>query len=185
MLRNTFHWNLKFRKLLWKKITVESGIWKMKALSFRDLFHKWFFHQNSNSMENLFECNSIVGYHIASKFCTCHDSIAVMPCATFHSDHFITTWMRAKWNFHRIWIMMAKSFAKWILDLNMLNSEMQSIRNTISIVLATFPNTSQQISPKIEELLYLSIQLVQNLLQSLNLVKILYMLQMLRFCLDL
>ena len=55
-------------------------------------------------------------YHIATKFCTCHDSTAVVPCAKFHSDHFMTSWMRAVWNFHRIWITMEKSFVKWAPD---------------------------------------------------------------------
>ena len=36
-----------------------------------------------------------------------------LPCAKFHSNHFTTTWMRAEWNFLRIWIMMEKSFMKW------------------------------------------------------------------------
>ena len=27
-----------------------------------------------------------------------------LPCAKFCSDHFTTIWMRAKWNFYRIWI---------------------------------------------------------------------------------
>ena len=47
------------------------------------------FRRNSNSTENCFQCNSIVGYHIATTFCTCHDSKAV-PC-TFHNDHITTT----------------------------------------------------------------------------------------------
>ena len=37
----------------------------------------------------------------------------VVPCATFHGDHITTTWMRAGWNFHRIWISMGTSFVKW------------------------------------------------------------------------
>ena len=41
-------------------------------------------------------CIAFVGYHIATKFCTCHDSTAVMPCAKFHSNPFATTWMRVE-----------------------------------------------------------------------------------------
>ena len=52
-------------------------------------------------------------YHIATKSCTCHDSRAVVPCAKFHSDHFTRAWMREKWDLHRIWIRMEKSFVKW------------------------------------------------------------------------
>ena len=52
------------------------------------------------------------GYYITTKFCTCHDSTAVMPCTKFHSDHFTATWMRAECNFHGIWITMEKLFVK-------------------------------------------------------------------------
>ena len=64
-------------------------------------------------MENLFKCKAIVRYHIATKFCTYHNSTSVMPCAKFHSDHFTITWMGAEWNFHRNWIMIKKLFMKW------------------------------------------------------------------------
>ena len=67
-------------------------------------------------MENLFSSNSVTGDHIATKFGTCHDSPAVVPCAKFCSDHFIFTWTRAKWNFHHIWIVMEKLLVKWAPD---------------------------------------------------------------------
>ena len=41
--------------------------------------------------ENWFWCNCIVGYHVSIKFL---------------SEYLILTWMRAVWNFHRIWITM-------------------------------------------------------------------------------
>ena len=53
-------------------------------------------------------------HHIATNFYTCHDSKAVVPCARFHSDHFITISTRAEWNFHPIWILMEISFVKWV-----------------------------------------------------------------------
>ena len=70
----------------------------------RGPFHGRFFHLISISMENCFKCNSIVGYHITTKFCTCPTSTIVVRCAKFHNDHFSATWMREKWIFHRIWI---------------------------------------------------------------------------------
>ena len=75
------------------------------------------FHPNWNSTENMFSCNSILGYHIATKFCTCHDDITVVPCAKLHSDYFTSTWMRAKLNLHRIWITMEKSLVKYAPEL--------------------------------------------------------------------
>ena len=64
-------------------------------------------------MEISFSSNSITGDHITTKFGTCHDSPAVVPCAKFCSDHFISIWMRAKLNFHHIWIVMEKLLVKW------------------------------------------------------------------------
>ena len=49
---------------------------------------------------------NVVGYHNATKFCTWHDSTAVVPCAKFYGDHFTITWVRAEWNFQRIGITM-------------------------------------------------------------------------------
>ena len=59
-------------------------------------------------MENYFCCDFIVGYYIAAKPCTCHDSTAV-PCAKFHSGHFPTTLTRAELNCHRIWKLRWKN----------------------------------------------------------------------------
>ena len=64
-------------------------------------------------MEISFSSNSITNNHIAKKFGICHDSPAVVPCAKFCSDHFISIWMGAKWNFHHIWIVMEKLLVKW------------------------------------------------------------------------
>ena len=64
-------------------------------------------------MEISFSSNSITDDHIATKVGTCHDSPAVVPCAKYCSDHFISIWMRAKWNFHHIWIVMEKLLVKW------------------------------------------------------------------------
>ena len=76
-------------------------------------FHVGYFHDNSHTLEIKLWFNSIVGYKITTKFCTCHRTTAVIPCAKFHSDHFITTWMRAGWMFHWIWITMEKRSWNW------------------------------------------------------------------------
>ena len=51
---------------------------------------------------------------IATIFGTWHDSWAVVACAKFCCDMVISNWIRAKWNFHRIWIVMEKSLVKWV-----------------------------------------------------------------------
>ena len=53
---------------------------------------------------------------IATIFGTWHDSWAVVACAKFCCDMVISNWKRAKWNFHRIWIVMEKSLVKWVPD---------------------------------------------------------------------
>ena len=67
----------------------------------------------SNSTENFFCCNSIPGNHITTKFCTYHDSTAVVACAKFCRDHLIRIWMRAKQNCYQIQITKAKMLVKW------------------------------------------------------------------------
>ena len=52
-------------------------------------FYQWFPPTNQKLME-IFPCYiSSRGHQIASKFCTCHDSYAVVACAKFCSDHLI------------------------------------------------------------------------------------------------
>ena len=41
------------------------------------------------------------------------DSTAVMSSAKFGSDHAVRIKVRAKWNFHRIWIVVEKPAVKW------------------------------------------------------------------------
>ena len=68
-------------------------------------------------VENSFSCNSIiVGHHVAAKFCTCYGNVAIVSCAKFHSDQFITTKMRVKSMFYRIWITVKNSFVKCVSD---------------------------------------------------------------------
>ena len=87
-------------------------------------------------MENLFSSNSITGDHIATKFGTCHDSPAVVPCAKSCSDHCISTWMRAKWNFHHIWIVMEKMLVKWAPGLQKAWTWWRHQMETFSVLLA-------------------------------------------------
>ena len=40
--------------------------------------------------------NLISGHQIATNFCICHDSCAVMTCAKFYCNHLTTTWHNIK-----------------------------------------------------------------------------------------
>ena len=51
---------------------------------------------------------------VATIFGTWHDSWAVVACAKCCCDMIISSWIRAKWNFHHIWIVMEKSLVKWV-----------------------------------------------------------------------
>ena len=75
-------------------------------------FTNSFFARNSNSMETSPCCNPVADQQIATNFCTCHDSTAVVPYAKFCGDHCIRIEMRVKQNFHRIWIAMKKPLVK-------------------------------------------------------------------------
>ena len=57
-------------------------------------------------------CYSAAGHHIATIFCTWHDSRAVVPRTKFCSDHRIRIEMRVKQNSPRIWIAMEKPLVK-------------------------------------------------------------------------
>ena len=49
---------------------------------------------------------------IATKFCTWHDSYAVVACAKCCCDMITTNWITAKWILHWIWIVIKKN-RKW------------------------------------------------------------------------
>ena len=54
------------------------------------------FHHNLNLMENLF-CNNYIHVQLITiKFCTCHNSTAVVSCAKISINHYIMLWLRAR-----------------------------------------------------------------------------------------
>ena len=59
-------------------------------------------------------CNSIPGHHIATNFCTCHDSIAVMSCAKFCSDRFFLEFWRERNKIFSGFELMEKLSVKWV-----------------------------------------------------------------------
>ena len=74
-------------------------------------------------MEILFYSHPSYRKGMAMKFCTWHDSCAVMTCTQFFSDkipHFRVT---LKWIFVRIVITMEKSFMKWAPDWLLYSAE--------------------------------------------------------------
>ena len=82
---------------------------------------------NSNSMENMHCCKSMTDHQIATNFCTCHDSIAVMSCAKFRGNHFVRNGRTAKQNFHKIWIAMEKLQVKWSSEIPCLAASLLGV----------------------------------------------------------
>ena len=72
-----------------------------------------FFHHNSNLMEISFYFHPNTNEVIPLKFCTWHNSCAVVACAKFCYDINISNWVTAKLNFHQIWIVMENFLVKW------------------------------------------------------------------------
>ena len=69
------------------------------------------FHSKFKSSEEITVCLcSFPGNEIATNFCTCHDSCAVVTCAKFCGDHFVIIRLRVKGNCIWIWIT---SEMKW------------------------------------------------------------------------
>ena len=63
-------------------------------------------------METLPCCNSVAGHQIATNFCTCHDSTAVVSCTNICSDCCVEIKVTVKWNFHQIWISMENAVSE-------------------------------------------------------------------------
>ena len=83
-------------------------------------------------MEISFSSHPNTNKGIATKFGTWHDSWAVVACAKCCVDIITSNWIRAKWNFHRIWIVMEKSLVKWVPDpcglmTSLNNNELKSV----------------------------------------------------------
>ena len=67
-------------------------------------FTNVFFHRNSNSTEISFHSRLDSNTVITTKFCTWHDSYAVVTCAKMCCDLMARNGVMARRNFHRIWI---------------------------------------------------------------------------------
>ena len=83
------------------------------AFLYKGLFHQHF-SRNSNSTEISSCCNLSTDHQMMTNFCTCNESTAVMPCATF----FTITSLESRWEqtkeFHQIWIVIEKTSVKWV-----------------------------------------------------------------------
>ena len=72
-------------------LCLKSYIWPLTCwFFFRKHQHiSRLFAHNSNSMKDCYCRTSGTVHHIATNFCSCHDSCAVMPCAKFCSNRYI------------------------------------------------------------------------------------------------
>ena len=75
-------------------LSINSGIIKS---CLEGPFHQWFsLPKDLNDQEFIICYNLPLGMWITTKFCTCHDSCAVVACAKFCNDHIHTILMRVK-----------------------------------------------------------------------------------------
>ena len=63
------------------------GLWRFRGLAQGPISLTIFHLQFDFYKKRLFYCNSVPDHQIATDFCTCHDTTAVMPCAIFCSNH--------------------------------------------------------------------------------------------------
>ena len=80
------------------------------------------------------------------KNCTWHDSCAVVACAKFCCNMITSDWMRVKWNFHRIWIVIEKSLVEWIPGTNVNNIWSQLKCKGNFNLLHMIPNSNEAIA---------------------------------------
>ena len=64
------------------------NIWNTRA--FQLLRAHFLYHRNSNSREKMLQYNAIVDYQIPANFRMCYDLAAVVPCAQFCDDYFLS-----------------------------------------------------------------------------------------------
>ena len=86
-------------------------------------------------MENENLCNSIIGYHNATKFCTCHNSTAVRTCAKFHSNHF-TILISDFYNFDDRKMKFQSNLRLWLKN-RLWNGPLDSLYNLTAYSRAT------------------------------------------------
>ena len=100
--------------LYWRRIYDEGmyGNERRKQMWTRAPFHYRFFHRNSNSMEISFHSHLDSKIVIATKFCTWHDSCAVVACAKICCDLMASNGIMTSRSFRRIWIAGKKPLVK-------------------------------------------------------------------------
>ena len=100
-------------------LSITSGPWHVRdhwnpsLWKTRGPFHKRFFHRNSNLIKISFYSPPRCSELIAMKFCTWHDSFAVVACGKFCSDMVPYDGITLKSIFIEIWITMENLFVKW------------------------------------------------------------------------
>ena len=94
-------------------ITITIISFPAHKVGFRGSFHQCFFHLNLNLMEIYF-CSHVNSSKItAMKFCTWHDSFAVVACAKSCIDIVAKNMITLNQNFHWIRITVGKLLVKW------------------------------------------------------------------------
>ena len=101
----------------WQSPVGKEGQWQWEAAGNNnnngDRHTSAFSLEISNFMEITFCSYLNTNNIITTKFCTCHDSTAVMICAKFCSDPIVRNSMTALWYFHNIGISSETLSMRW------------------------------------------------------------------------
>ena len=90
-------------------------LWSHSPAKPRTILHT-IFHTHFISDENIYYCIQFLSHQISTKFCTCHDSTAVVACAKFCSDPFIIILVTTKYDIQEIVNVREKLLVWWACD---------------------------------------------------------------------
>ena len=99
------------------------------------------FPRNSVLLENLFCCNPKSNEVIGTRFCTWHNSTAVVTCVKICTEPHVYNLITGHCNFHHVWIFRGISWLRCALDqvdccrLDRSNCDAQTLQPEIAIVL--------------------------------------------------
>ena len=101
---------------------------------------------NFNLMGISLFCHPNYNHLITTKFCTCHDSIAVVACAKFCSNIRSRNEATMKWIFYQIWFWRGKLLVKWVpvLMVQLMSCKLPSTKMLLACCLLNHRNNGSE-----------------------------------------
>ena len=110
--------------------------------------------QHQIPIEITFRCDPVPGYQIVIKFCTCHDSAAVVSCAKFCCDLLVKAWIRGEWYFRKFVVKKLQwdvSLSGWSIWPYTAAGDISNGWYCIQIWMKSFPYMDEVITMSIHE----------------------------------